>query len=57
MLIPNSLERRFGNIGSVEQIREKQGITRLVFKTPLGQGVFVKALSCSYIFSCETWSR
>ena len=34
-----------------------QGITRLVFKMPLGQNAIVTVFNCSFIFSCETWSR
>ena len=35
----------------------EQGMTQLVFDTPLGQNTIFICFSCSSISSCETWSR
>jgi hypothetical protein len=42
---------------ALRPMREEQGMTRCVFKTPLGQNAFVTVFNCSSIFSCETCSR
>ena len=53
LLVVDLLSKSF----AARPISEEQGMTESVFRTSLGQNVFVTVLRCPSILSRKTWSR